>query len=220
MSKLKTIALLSASIAAVSGCGHSNETLNVATGKAREIAVTEQSHTLKLDAYEEGELTAQDLEQINEFIAKFRQNGYGAVSLNAPDTPGAQKVVNSVRSMFLSAGLIPEKLMVTSFMQDENSPSPMVMTYRSYKASVPGCTSVNQHDWSEIGTNAALPSFGCAVNQNIAEMIAYPGDLNGSRTIGPGDASRQLTVYEKYRLGENTASSQEADGSSTADVGQ
>ena len=65
-------------------------------------------------------------------------------------------------------------------------------------ASVPTCP-----DWSDAGrisaTSATHSNYGCAVNSNLAAMIADPADLvlgqAGSPAGDPGEASRAVRTY-------------------------
>ena len=216
MSNIKTLALLGASLAAVTACGHSPESINVANGDYREIQVKEQTHYLELSNVEVGYLDSADKKRVAEFASIFANDGYGPISLSAPEgSRAAIGVVTSIRSILSQAGVLPANIAVGNYIPNANEEAPLVMAFKTYEAHVPGCSEINEHDWTKLGSNSSMPSFGCAVNENIAMMIAKPGDLLGERKLGPGDSSRQLTVYEKYRLGENTASSREADGGST-----
>lgn len=217
MSNWKTLALLGASFAAVSACSQSTEAIDMASGKHREIEVKEQSHYLELTELGIGHLTKEDRRRVETFAAAFAQDGYGPIVLSAPEgSREAVRAITSIRSILSRAGVLPNKISVGGYKPaSADEIAPLVMAYKSYEAHVPGCSTVNEHSWTDLTANASVGSFGCAVNENIAMMIAKPGDLLGQREIGPGDSSRQLTVYEKYRLGESTASSQEADGGST-----
>ncbi|MFC7291255.1 CpaD family pilus assembly protein [Hirschia litorea] len=217
MSNWKTFALLGASILAVTSCSQSAETLQVSNAKHREIEVKEETHYLELSNLAQGYLKQEDRRRVEDFALKFGKDGYGPIVLSAPEgSQQAPRIIASIKSILSQSGVLPDKITVGGYRPAANeAAAPLVMAFKTYEAHVPGCSTVNEHDWTDLSSNTALPSFGCAVNENIAMMIAKPGDLLGQREIGPGDSSRQLTVYEKYRLGESTASSQEADGGST-----
>ncbi len=216
MSNWKTLALLGASIIAVSACSQSQENIDIATGNHREIEVKEQTHYLELTELGVGHLTPADRRRVELFVENFADDGYGPIVLSAPDgSREAVRAITSIRSILSRAGVLPDNITVGGYQPAAGNAAPLVLAYKSYQAHVPGCSTVNEHDWTDLRSNSSVGSFGCAVNENIAMMIAKPGDLLGEREIGPGDSSRQLTVYEKYRLGQSTASSQEADGSST-----
>jgi pilus assembly protein CpaD len=63
-------------------------------------------------------------------------------------------------------------------------------------ASVPGCP-----HWSGPGgINSTSPNYGCAVNSNLAAMIADPSDLVlGQAGSGTGDAATTAKAIKVYR---------------------
>ena len=66
-------------------------------------------------------------------------------------------------------------------------------------ASVPGCP-----DWSNASdmnySNGTYPGYGCAINSNIAAMVADPEDLvNGDKGSGETYVRRSSKAVESYR---------------------
>ena len=63
-------------------------------------------------------------------------------------------------------------------------------------AGVPGCP-----HWSgRGGTNSTSPNYGCAVNSNLAAMVADPSDLVlGQAGSGTGDAATAAKAIKVYR---------------------
>ena len=217
MTHMKKIALLGFATATLTACGHSPNDFEVATRKHREIKATEETHVLKIEDVSSGVLSENDRQRVEAFGAFFDKDGYGKLVITAPEQgENTQFSVSEVRSILSSVGVRIDQVSVGPYTgYTESGATPMVLAFKTYEAHVPGCSTVNEHDWTDASSNTTLPSFGCAVNENIALMLANPGDVRGEREIGPGDSSRQLTVYEKYRLGQDTSSSQQADGSST-----
>ena len=71
-------------------------------------------------------------------------------------------------------------------------------------ASVPGCP-----DWSHTAeaneNNSTNPNFGCAINSNIAAMIANPEDLvEGQRGSGETIVTTSTKAIKAYRDSEPT----------------
>ncbi len=50
-------------------------------------------------------------------------------------------------------------------------------------------------------SNATSSNFGCATAANLAQMVADPLDLAGTRTLGGADASREADAVRRYRDG-------------------
>lgn len=73
------------------------------------------------------------------------------------------------------------------------------------RAEVPNCP-----NWSESSTpnydNRSMSNFGCAVNSNIATMVANPEDLfHGREGSGVGDTITATKAVNYYRKAEPTA---------------
>lgn len=63
-------------------------------------------------------------------------------------------------------------------------------------ASVPGCPSTEK----STGAGATSPDYGCAVNSNLAAMVADPSDLVlGQEGSGTGDAATATKAIKVYR---------------------
>lgn len=88
-------------------------------------------------------------------------------------------------------------------------------------ASVPGCP-----DWSAKSdmnyTNGTYPGYGCAINSNIAAMVADPEDLvSGDKGSGETFVRRSSKAVEGYRdSATEGASGNITGGSSTGGGGQ
>jgi pilus assembly protein CpaD len=67
------------------------------------------------------------------------------------------------------------------------------------RAQVPGCPNWNapaQPSWA----NRSTPNYGCAVNSNLAAMVADPVDLvHGREGMGVGDVSTAAKAIQLYR---------------------
>jgi pilus assembly protein CpaD len=70
------------------------------------------------------------------------------------------------------------------------------------KAGVDGCGQWPT-DLSAGPENRNYHNFGCASQNNLAEMIANPSDLLGPRGSTAIDAERRLKVIDAYRKAEN-----------------
>lgn len=71
------------------------------------------------------------------------------------------------------------------------------------KASMPNCP-----DWSRTSqpnySNRTMPNYGCAVNGNLAAMVADPNDLVYGRSAMPGAdgfaAAKAIALYRSWEL--------------------
>lgn len=60
--------------------------------------------------------------------------------------------------------------------------------------------------------NQPMPQLGCATANNLAQMIADPGDLVVARPLAPADGARAVLPVRAYRDGEPTASLDAVEG--------
>lgn len=214
MSTLKSVALAGAAAAALTACGHTPETYVVANQDHRNIEAREITRYLELGS-RSGFLSSQERRELEVFIRDYHTQGEGQLVVTAPqDVPGASTTMIEVRQLIDEGGVKTVDLALGGYAAAGDPVAPIVIAYESYEAYVPGCSTVNEHDWSDMTSNTSLPSFGCAVNENIAMMLADPADALGQRRLDPADAQRQGVLLEKYRNGQNTNSAQTADGSS------
>jgi len=98
--------------------------------------------------------------------------------------------------------------------------APVRLRFERYHASVPPCG-----DWSvnlaASYDNRPYPNLGCAMQANIAEMVADKRDLVRPRTMTPPDAARREKVFEEYRRGDVTAAREsEEQKADVSDVSQ
>jgi pilus assembly protein CpaD len=137
-------------------------------------------------------------------------NGYGAID------PASRASVASVAAQY---GLLVEAgAPVTGQVQ----PGSLRVIVSRASASVPGCPN---WDSAALGANTRTsPNYGCAVNTNIARMIADPNDLvlgrSGDSSIDAATAGKAIKAYRnKEPTGagglktESTAGSGSSEGS-------
>ncbi len=66
------------------------------------------------------------------------------------------------------------------------------------------CTNDWPSDWGDTWDNTPAPNFGCAVQKNMAAMLADPRDMVEPRPMDAPDAARRATVMGHYDKGEVT----------------
>jgi pilus assembly protein CpaD len=59
---------------------------------------------------------------------------------------------------------------------------------------------------TETRDNKPYKNFGCAVNSNLAAMIADPRDLDTPAAATPTDTTRKVEIIGKFQKGEKTSS--------------
>ena len=81
--------------------------------------------------------------------------------------------------------------------------APVRLAYSTVTAQVKGCGQWPA-DLTESAQSRNYHNFGCASQNNLAQMVANPADLLGPRASGPIEPGRRTTVIGNYIRGEST----------------
>ena len=165
------------------------------------ITVTPEMRTLRVPFSGPGADLAPDSDtQLVQFAREYNEKGVGAISLSSP--PNWDGVSRQVADRLVSLGVPASRILIGIDGQPQRG-AEVRLTFIRYAAHTEPCG-----DWSESVTytlhNRPMPNFGCALQQNIAAMIADPQDLIAPKPMGPGDVQRALDIIDKYRKGEPT----------------
>jgi len=150
----------------------------------------------------------------------YIENGAGSISISAmpENASAAEQIVGELAALGVPRNRIA---VVPPGMAD--APHTVAIGYIRYRAVSPACG-----NWSENLANnydnRQSPNFGCAVQHNIAAMIADPRDLAVPEPEGTEDAVRRLTILGKYEQGDNTGAKKsigpaEESGAVTTSIG-
>jgi pilus assembly protein CpaD len=170
------------------------------------IRVEPSYRSLKVDfSPAQGGLTPAAAAQLDGFVADYRDRGTGSIAISAPANEIAQGAIAFFAGHINQMGISRDKILVST----HDAPSGDIrveVNYVSYQAR----TEKECGDWSDnlafTAYNDSPRNFGCAVQKNIAAMVADPRDLMGPRPMGESDGARRVTVMGKYEAGEITSS--------------
>jgi pilus assembly protein CpaD len=164
------------------------------------ISVQPRMMTLRLLYNGQAALDENATGQIARFAQDYLSHGSGSIAVAPPS--GNAGVADLVIAELLERGVSRNQIMVGG----ANAPGPaddIRLTYIRYVAEAPPCG-----DWSGnrayTANNLPPSNFGCAMQHNLAAMVADPRDLVTPDTSGQPDAQRRLTVLDQYRKGEPT----------------
>lgn len=210
------IVLAGASLAVLAGCSLSPQEIMYAEHNHLQIQAQEVTAELKIDTFvTDQKLGSTERNAVKYFAAAYQNEGHGAVVIsrpsNGPDDVASLRAASDARAIMLAEGI--ESTQITEGPYDATGArsAPLVISYRTYEAVVPNCPDVAQYDFGWTGTNAALPSFGCALAVNLAAQIGDPSDLIGEQRMDPSDLNRRTVVMTKYRNGEVTSAARNKD---------
>jgi pilus assembly protein CpaD len=182
------------------------------------ILVQPSSQALKVNVSPAG-IAPADTAPFDAFVSGYQAHGNGKIVISAPAGPLASVEVIWIADRINAMGVSRDQILVAS--RDAAPGDGQVeLNYVSYQANTAPCG-----DWSEdlsyTMDNKTASNLGCAVQHNIAAMVADPRDLMGPRPMGGADADRRATVITNYEKGTPTAATKTADQSSAiSDVGR
>ena len=140
--------------------------------------------------------------RLDAFVADYLQHGNGSISVSAAAGPQSTGAISYFAERLFTMG-VPRDRIVVGTHDAANGDSGVEIGYVGYVAHSDPCG-----DWSKdlAGTagNVTAPNFGCAVQHNIAAMIADPHDLVQPQPLEEGDAQRRATVIGNYDKGKVT----------------
>lgn len=179
------------------------------------ITVAHRYEVADFEIGADGRLTGTAIAEASRFVAFFKNKGTEGPLLIA--STGGSLAANQLRDLAYIAGVPRDRVQMAA--PGPGQSRTVRVAFARYVASVANC----QDDWSEnLASNAAntsYPSFGCAMQTNVAAMAADPRDLLGPQAETPADATRRGKVIEAYRQGQSTAATRaEGDSGKIADV--
>jgi pilus assembly protein CpaD len=210
--------LAAASLVTLAGCMQTDEQIGWSNRMHTQIVAEETTAELKIDSIMPGEkLGLQERNAVRQFALAYQDEGHGAMIIsrpsNGPDDISAMRASADARAVMLAEGIDQVQIAEGTYDGTGARSAPLIISYRTYNAVVPGCPDLSSLDLTDTSSNSAMPSLGCAVAVNLAAMIANPSDLVGDQPMDPADIGRRSIVLSKYRSGEKTSAERNDDAS-------
>jgi len=166
-----------------------------------------------------GDLSPDDAGRFTAFVQDYLSRGNGAITVSAPEGSGSNAAIAYFGEQLAALG-VPRARILVGTHDAVGADERVEIGFVSYVAHTDSCG-----DWSQdvAATETNLPpiNFGCAVQHNIAAMVADPRDLVAPRPMGDSDSKRRNTVMTQYEQGLPTAAQKTVDQSGkVSDVAQ
>ena len=194
----KSAAILLVAIG-LAGCGHKPYDIPERGLESVNVPVVSRSDYVFDAAAPDGSLAPYEAARLNAWFAGL-DLGYGdTIYVDGPFAEGARSDVAQIAGNY--GLMIADGAPVTA---GAVGPGTVRVIVSRTRASVPNCP-----NWSVVSQpnsqNRAMSNFGCAVNSNIAAMVADPQDLvHGREGTGVGDALTSAKAVGAYRRAEPT----------------
>ena len=201
------------SVLVAGSCSVVNDGNTISEDGARNhpIAVEPSYRDLKVQYSGADGMSADDAAKFDAFVADYRVHGNGSLGISVPSGAGSRAAITFFGERAASGGISRDKILVTT-REAGNSDMRVDVSYIAYTAHTKACG-----DWSEDESftmeNHTPANFGCAVQQNIAAMVADPRDLLGPGAMGPVNTNRRAVVMDHYEKGEVTQAAKSGDQS-------
>ncbi len=209
---MSVIVSLSLSACAVPG---GDQTLSASPSLSDRFSPQLDSHpqTLLLAPHETG-LSERQQQAIAAFVAQWRDNGGGLMTVEAASTgvPGAYETSAGALSALEIAGLGRHQMRLIGYDGGGAVDAPVRISYEHATVRRVDCAAL-VGNLSISASNEPPDNFGCALNANMAAQLVNPHDLLNPRTQDPTDAARRLFELDLYRKGAVTSSAKDAQAS-------
>jgi pilus assembly protein CpaD len=203
-----------ACVLAAGSCAASNDAATIREDGALNHPITVEPNFREIKVqYAGGEagMTPDDAIKFDSFLADYRAHGNGSLGISVPNGAPAHAAIAFFGERAATTGISRDKILVSTH-DAVNGDFRVDVSYITYTATTAPCG-----DWSEnlayTADNQTPKNFGCAVQQNIAAMVADPRDLLGPRTFDAADANRAAVVVSAYEQGKPTAAQKTTDQS-------
>ena len=183
----------------VSACGHTPYDVPERGLEAVNVPVVARSDYVFDAAAPDGSLAPYEASRLNAWFAGL-DLGYGdTIYVDGPFAEGARSDVAQIAGNY--GLMVADGAPVTA---RPVGPGAVRVIVSRTRASVPNCP--NWRVPSQPNSqNRMMPNFGCAVNSNLAAMVADPQDLvHGREGTGVGDALTSAKAVGVYRRAEPT----------------
>jgi len=187
---------------ALAGCMHDRPTEAMRGVESVNVPVVSRSDYALDLAAPGGSLPSSEAGRLDGWFRSL-QLGYGdSIYVDGPDAYSARADVARVAGQY--GLLVSNGAPVTA---GAVQPGTVRVVVSRARASVPGCPNWSVPSQPNL-QNASMSNYGCAVNSNLAAMVADPVDLvSGREGSGVGDTQTATKAVESYRSATPTGKS-------------
>jgi len=161
-------------------------------------------------------LMPDDAAKFDAFVADYMARGNGAITVSVPAGGYANATISYFGERLADRG-VPRSRVLVGTRQVTDGDNRVELGFVGYGAHAANCEPGG--DWSvnmaRTEGNYPMPNFGCAVQNNIAAMVADPRDLLQPRDMGDASATRRKNVVGHYDKGEVTSATKTPEQSVT-----
>ncbi len=149
-------------------------------------------------------LPLRDRDVVRAMGYRFKSSGANAIAIlipaGSPNERAARKAASSAVAELKSTGISSSKIKIKHYEAAGYGESATLrLVYTDLVAGVDGKCGEWGEDIVDTTENKNYNNFGCATQNNLAQMIANPADLLGPRAMSEIDATKRSRVIEDWR---------------------
>lgn len=191
--RIAKLILAAPALAALAGCGG---TINRGIEPVHQPVVSHSNFSFDVNTVD-GRLAAGESERLSGWLSSLRLSYGDHVAMEDP-SDGNQAARADVAKLLARDGMfLDETAAVTT---GALAPGTVRVTVTRSTASVPGCPDFSRDNKPNF-TSQTSSNFGCAINSNLAAMVARPDDLvrgqPGALTSDPATSSKAIETMRK-----------------------
>jgi pilus assembly protein CpaD len=163
---------------------------------------------IALAVHDQG-LSANQRAALRDLAARYDAAGAAHIRIEAPagEDPAAVSQAYAVQAFLQTSGVPEDRILMAAYAAPD-ARAPVLAGFETLRAAVPDC-SAELRNLGGRTSNQISGGFGCAITANMAAQIANPRDILGARAMTPADSGRAAVVFDNYRRGEVSSTSQE-----------
>ncbi len=148
-------------------------------------------------------MSFRDLNLVASVARRFRRSGGHSIQVMVPSQSmnevAARKISRQIVSALLEKGVKRSQISMTSYHAGgHSSVAPIRVSFIALAANVGECGKWKENIIADAD-NRQYGNFGCATQNNLAQMIANPADLLGPRGESPINAARRGNVIADWQ---------------------
>lgn len=208
---LSSAALIVAALAAA-GCTKDTvlvEPLAYDQTQRHPILMSNEPEVLDIPVGMRGPALSRDIERaIGIFVSGYQRDGTGVIAIQVPSASAnenaAAETGRAIHYALVRAGVPRGSIDVAPYYVGDHAKIAAVrLAYLKVKAVVPRC-GLWPEDRAFDRESRQGHNFGCAAQQNLAAMVANPGDLLQPQPMTPANAARRAETVGTYAKTGNT----------------
>ncbi len=211
---LRRVAASLAAAALLAGCAEQRFETSVAYPEVYPITVSTAPVLIAVPAT--GALSARDARRIDAIGRDYLRRGAGRITVAYPNDVDATETVSAVARRLDAVGVPARAIRRGAYDATRYEGEGVVVSFDGPVAAAAPCPQL----WGDsvlTGENGYSARTGCAVQANLAAMVADPRDLVAPRTLGPAYSGRGVRVQGAYAAGDSTVSAQTTGDAATTD---